>query len=165
MEIYEKINFLIKEKNITKRKFSENLRALEPKLKSTGEMPTEKTIYKYLNGNINIPIELISTIAETLNISEQELFETNHHTKLKLFKYISKELDKKQFDYINQINNNASIVSDIKNSYGKTQKNLNLYNKEKIEKLLSLLEFAPSPMIDKTIEKLEEIKKIALSDI
>jgi len=165
MEIYEKINHIIKEKNITKRKFSENLRALEPKLKSTGETPTEKTIYKYLNGNINIPIELISAIAETLNITEQELFDTSNQTKLKLLKYISKKFDKNQFDYINQINNHSTIISDIQNSYGVEQKNSNSFDKVKIEKLLSLLEFAPTPMIDKIIEKLEEIKKIALSDI
>jgi len=163
MEIYEKINELIKEKNITKRKFADNLRLLSPKLKSTGETPTEKTIYKYLSGDINIPIELIPYIAETFDIAEQELFDTNHQTKLKLLKFLTKNLDKNQFAYMQNITTMSSIVNDVKIQYGK--ENDTLHNQAEITKLLSLIEFAPLAMINKTIKKLEEIKKIALSDI
>jgi len=163
MEIYEKINELIKEKNITKRKFADNLRLLSPKLKSTGETPTEKTIYKYLSGDINIPIELIPYIAETFDIAEQELFDTNHQTKLKLLKFLTKNLDKNQFAYMQNITTMSSIVNDVKIQYGK--ENETSYSQAEITKLLSLIEFAPLAMINKTIKKLEEIKKIALSDI
>ena len=50
------------------------LQALEPKLKSTGEIPSEQTIYGYLNGKRELKIELIPYIAEVLKVDEQELF-------------------------------------------------------------------------------------------
>ena len=51
MEVYEKINLLIKEKKLSKKEFAEKIRNLEVKLKSTGEIPTIKAIYAYLNGD------------------------------------------------------------------------------------------------------------------
>jgi transcriptional regulator with XRE-family HTH domain len=74
MEVYEKINFLLQEKNILKRDFVRKLLALEPKLKTTGEIPTEQTVYRYLSGDRELKIELIPYIAEVLGIQEQELF-------------------------------------------------------------------------------------------
>lgn len=74
MEISEKIYILLKERNISKRQFVRDLLALEPRLKSTGEIPTEQTIYRYLNGKREIKVELIPYIAEVLGVSEQELF-------------------------------------------------------------------------------------------
>ena len=59
MEVYENINRILLNRNITKRDFSKRLRAIEPKLKSTGEIPTEKAIYGYLHGRSNLKIELI----------------------------------------------------------------------------------------------------------
>ena len=77
MEVIDKINYLLNEKNISKKQFISNFLALEPKLKSTGEIPSESTVYGYLNGSREIKIELISYIAEVLQIKEQELFEFN----------------------------------------------------------------------------------------
>jgi transcriptional regulator with XRE-family HTH domain len=74
MNISEKIELLLKEKSISKREFVTNLLALEPRLKLTGEIPTEQTIYRYLNGKREIKVELIPYIAEVLGVSEQELF-------------------------------------------------------------------------------------------
>lgn len=74
MKVAEKINYLLEEKNISKREFAKKLLALNPLLERTGKPPSESTIYGYLNGGREIKIELISYIAETLNISEQELF-------------------------------------------------------------------------------------------
>ena len=74
MDVVEKINFLLQEKSISKRDFATKLRLLQPKLKSTGDMPSEQTIYRYLNGEGEIKVELIPYIAEVLGISEQELF-------------------------------------------------------------------------------------------
>jgi len=54
MEVYEKINLLLKEYKISKKDFAIKLRAIEPKLKSTFEIPSEKTIYAYLNGRIGL---------------------------------------------------------------------------------------------------------------
>ena len=45
MEVYEKINQILLSRTISKRDFAKKLRAIEPKLKSTGEVPTEKAIY------------------------------------------------------------------------------------------------------------------------
>lgn len=74
MEIIDKINYLIKEKNLQKKDFVKMLQALEPKLKSTGEVPSEQTIYGYLNGKRELKVELIPYIAEVLEVDEQELF-------------------------------------------------------------------------------------------
>lgn len=74
MEVWEKINFILNEKNIAKKDFVDTFLSLEPKLKQTGEIPSIQTIYRYLNNQREIKIELIPYIAEALNISEQELF-------------------------------------------------------------------------------------------
>lgn len=74
METIDKINYLIKEKNLQKKDFTKMLQRLEPKLKSTGEIPSEQTIYGYLNGKRELKIELIPFIAEVLEVDEQELF-------------------------------------------------------------------------------------------
>lgn len=74
MEIIDKINYLIKEKQLQKKEFVKILQRLEPKLKSTGEIPSEQTIYGYLNGKRELKIELIPYIAEVLEVTEQELF-------------------------------------------------------------------------------------------
>ncbi len=50
------------------------LQAIEPKLRSTGEVPSEQTIYGYLNGKRELKVELIPYIAEVLGVDEQELF-------------------------------------------------------------------------------------------
>ena len=165
MELYENLNTIIKSKSLTKRKFAEILRNLEPRLKSTGEAPSEKTIYKYLNGNINIPIELIPYIAEALNITEQELFDTSKQTILKLYKYILKNIDNNQLSYLNQILNNNSTINASQITCSKNNQKQTFHHKEELDKLISLLEFAPSSLIKRIILKLEEIKKISLSDI
>ena len=74
MEVVDKINFLLQEKGLQKKEFTKMLQSLEPKLKSTGEIPSEQTIYGYLNGKRELKIELISYIAEVLEVDEQELF-------------------------------------------------------------------------------------------
>ncbi len=74
MEVWEKINYILEEKNISKRQFIERFLSLEPKLKRTGEIPSFSTINGYLYGKREIKIELIPYIAEALNITEQELF-------------------------------------------------------------------------------------------
>ncbi|MDD2905061.1 MAG: helix-turn-helix transcriptional regulator [Sulfurimonas sp.] len=74
MEVWEKINYLLEEKNITKQEFANKLVALEPKLKRTSESPSAQTILGYLYGKRELKIELIPYIAEVLNVDEQELF-------------------------------------------------------------------------------------------
>jgi len=74
MEVYEKINYIMQEKKIAKKDFVSRIIALAPKLKTTGETPTEQTIYRYLNGQRELKIELVPYIAEVLEVDEQELF-------------------------------------------------------------------------------------------
>jgi transcriptional regulator with XRE-family HTH domain len=74
MNVADKINYLLEEKGITKREFAQKLLSLNPILDRTGKAPSESTIYGYLNGGREIKIELIPYIAETLNVTEQELF-------------------------------------------------------------------------------------------
>ena len=74
MNIIEKINFLLEEKGMGKKEFADKLRKLEPKLNATGEIPSEQTIYRYLNESRELKVELIPYIAEVLEVNEQELF-------------------------------------------------------------------------------------------
>ncbi len=74
MEVWEKINYLLIEKSMSKKDFVDKLIALEPKLKQTGEIPSIQTFYRYLNNQREIKVELIPYFAEALNVSEQELF-------------------------------------------------------------------------------------------
>jgi transcriptional regulator with XRE-family HTH domain len=74
LEVWEKINYLLLEKGLTKKEFATKLLALNPILKRTGEKPSIQTILGYLYGKREIKIELIPYIAEVLEVSEQELF-------------------------------------------------------------------------------------------
>jgi transcriptional regulator with XRE-family HTH domain len=154
MEVYERINIILKQKNLTKRKFAKQLQDLEPKLKSTGETPTEKTIYKYLDGSIAIKIELIPYIAEVLQVSEQELFTNDEKTRKKFFQNLIKtatseeiEILKNKFD----LKFDSSFIEEPKNSY---EKNISLE-----DELISLLPYAPKPLIQNFITKLKELKE------
>lgn len=74
MKVYEKINYLIEEKKMSKQDFIRKLIELEPRLKRTGEVPSPSTINGYLYGQRELKVELIPYIAEVLGVSEQELF-------------------------------------------------------------------------------------------
>jgi len=77
LEVYEKINYLLNEKNMSKKKFADKFLSLNPRLRTTGEAPSYSSIYGYLSGRREIKVELIPYIAETLNVKEQELFNFN----------------------------------------------------------------------------------------
>ena len=64
----------MQEKELSKKDFVKRLLELEPKLKTTGETPSEQTIYRYLNGQRELKVELIPYIAEVLGVDEGELF-------------------------------------------------------------------------------------------
>ena len=74
MQIYERINAILRSKKLKKKDFVQKFIDLEPRLKSTGEVPSLPSIYNYLNGNREIKAELIPYIAKPLEVSEQELF-------------------------------------------------------------------------------------------
>jgi transcriptional regulator with XRE-family HTH domain len=74
MEVWEKVNYLLSEKKMSKKEFADRLIELTPKLKLTGETPSYQTVLGYLYGKRKIKIELIPFIAEVLGVEEQELF-------------------------------------------------------------------------------------------
>lgn len=121
MEVFEKINYLIEEKKISKRKFVNDLLALEPKLKATGEIPSEQTIYRYLNAQRELKIELIPYIAEVLEVDEQELFrfdiEYATEYNLRYSKDAREILDLLQYAPKNMIEHIRTTLLRYKNSY------------------------------------------------
>ncbi len=96
MEVYEKINLYLKDRKISKKEFAKRLIQLEVKLKNTGEVPSENTIYAYLNGRIGIKIELIPYIAEVLQIPEQLLFDDSIRSRKIYLKYILSSITAKE---------------------------------------------------------------------
>lgn len=74
MTILERINTILKSKNMSKRELARRIIALEYRAAKTGEIPTESSIYAYLNGTIELKADLLPYIAQALNIYEQELF-------------------------------------------------------------------------------------------
>ncbi len=88
MEVYEKINEILKNNNLSKKAFSLKLIELEPKLRNTGEVPTINALYSYLSGDVSLRVELIPYIAEVLDIPEQILFDDSNRARMKILKYI-----------------------------------------------------------------------------
>ena len=102
MEVYEKINLLLQERKMTKKKFSLKLINLEPKLKSTGEIPTIKAMYSYLSGDVALKIELIPYIAEVLEIPEQFLFDDSDRARMLILKSIVKDIGSNEKEFLLQ---------------------------------------------------------------
>lgn len=141
MDIYEKINSLIKQKGFSKKEFAQRLILLEPKSHRTGEVMSIQSVYTYLSGKTVITADIIPYICEVLNIPEQLLFDTSSHTKELLLKNLFQSPSSKEELLIKEI---------ILNS---TSTEINL-------KFMELLSYAPKPMIDKIRNSLIEIKKI-----
>lgn len=141
MEIFEKINLIIKEKSLTKREFAKKLIALEPKSSRTGETMSEKVIYTYLSGKTVINSNLIPYIAEALNITEQELFIDNKSNRLKYLKYILKNPSKEELNLINSLNEDTNKSNQAK-------------------ELISLLPYIPEAMLHSFIKKATQVKSI-----
>ncbi len=100
METYEKINLFLKERKVNKKNFALKLLSLEPKLRSTGEIPTIKAIYAYLNGDIALKIELIPYIAEVLEIPEQLLFDDSSRIRKIYLKHILQNISSEEKELI-----------------------------------------------------------------
>lgn len=86
MKVMQRINEIIKAKNISKRELVRSLIELDMRASKTGEVPTESSIYAYLNGNIEIKTDMIPYIAEALDVCEQELFIENPKEMQKLLR-------------------------------------------------------------------------------
>jgi hypothetical protein len=100
MEVYEIISLKLQENKMSKKEFATKLRNLEPKLNSTFEIPSEKSIYAYLNGRIGIKIELIPYMAEVLEIPEQLLFDDSSRARKIYLKHILQNASSEEKEFI-----------------------------------------------------------------
>ena len=157
-QIYENINKIIKRKGLTRKEFAKKLMDLEPTVNRAGETPVLSSIYGYLNGRIIIPLNLIPFIAEVLNVTEQELFDTSDKTRKKCFKYFLENADKNELEYFNNFIN-SQIQNNININYGKIVMNGQKID-NKLEELIQLFEYAPANFLEKVIKKLKIYKDI-----
>ena len=136
MLLYERINQILKKKNLNKKEFAAKFLSFEPVLKSTGVSPSMPTIYNYLNGTREIKAEMIPFIAKALDISEQELFLDDENSD-EFFKTFIQRRDEES----------DSI---------KYQKMIHIIN---------LLDYAPKQLIDRIIEILEKNKEATINSL
>lgn len=85
MKVVERINEILKEKNLSKKQLANRLIDLGLRANKTGEIPTISSIYAYLNGNIELKADMIPFIAEALGVYEQELFKADSQRILRRF--------------------------------------------------------------------------------
>lgn len=135
MRVKERINEILKEKNISKRELAKRLINLDMRASKTGETPTESSIYAYLNGNIEIKADMIPFIADALGVFEQELFGDKKQSE-KILKrlYINDELSYKYREIIELLEYLSPktleiLLNSLKQNRQNTQK-LNLIIKE-----------------------------------
>ncbi|WP_170020389.1 helix-turn-helix transcriptional regulator [Campylobacter sp. RM16190] len=136
MLIHERINKILKQKNMKKKDFAAKFIEFEPTLKSTGAHPSLPTIYNYLNGTREIKADLIPAMAKALDVSEQELFLDDDNC-LEFFKNFIKKSD-------------DSVSGD---------------KKDMVIKLIELCEYASTPLLQKIIETLEKNKEMTINSI
>ena len=146
MEVYEKINLYLKEKKISKKEFTKRLLQLNVKLKNTGELPSENTIYAYLNGRIGIRIELIPYIAEVLQIPEQMLFDDSERARKRCLQYILQELTNQERELLQN-----RICSDTKTKQPP---------KDIHHEIQDMLIYAPDPFLQKLKRTLQDYKQL-----
>ena len=149
MELYEKINLLIKEKGLNKKQFALKLIELEPKLKSTGEIPTLKAMYAYLSGDVALKIELIPYIAEVLNIPEQLLFDDSSRTRKIYLKHILDSISSEETELLKSRLCKKKSVADI-------------VPKDRLFKIQDLLLYAPEIFLKELETTLSEYKDLTL---
>ena len=149
METFERINQLLKINKLSKKEFSKKLLALEPKLKNTGEIPSENTIYAYLNGRIGIKIELIPYIAEVLKVPEQLLFDDSAITRKMYLKHILAPATNEEQEYIK-----SHLQNSPDKKFEKNKDNLNL--------VCELLKYAPEIFLDELKMTLKNYKDLTL---
>lgn len=134
MQIYERINAILRSKKLKKKDFVQKFIDLEPRLKSTGEVPSLPSIYNYLNGNREIKAELIPYIAKALEVSEQELFIDD----LNISSFLK--------DMVNKCNYNDKEYENLQN----------------ISRIIDLCQYASEPLLSRLIKILEKNKEQTL---
>ncbi len=152
MEVYENINRLLKKRSISKKYFCENLSNLGPTLKRTGEPPSVKTVYKYLQGALTIPIELVPYIAEALQVPEQELFRSDQDKNMDYIRYYVENSTLEEIEKLKSYFHSYNGISSGKIDVAPV-------DLEKIEEVLKLLPYAPKKFLEEVVEKLQMVKK------
>ena len=145
MEVYEKINEILKNNNLSKKAFSLKLIELEPKLRNTGEVPTINALYSYLSGDVSLRVELIPYIAEVLDIPEQILFDDSDEARIKTLKYILEDINSQEYKFLND---------------KLTMKEVKIQN-DLIHSVTQLLPYAPEPFLKNVLNALENFKMLS----
>jgi transcriptional regulator with XRE-family HTH domain len=158
MYILDNILFFLNKRNMTKKEFAQKLINLEPRVGLNLEIPSERTIYLYLQRKREIKADLIPFIADVFNITEQELFDTSTKTRKKCFKYFLQNASKDELEYFNNFIN-SQIQNNININYGSVIMN-SKDRDEKIEEFIELLKYAPDNFIDKVLDRLEEYRRL-----
>ena len=73
MKVIDKINEILKRKNLSKKELANRLIDLGLRANKTGETPTISSIYAYLNGNIELKADMIPFIANALGVYQHLL--------------------------------------------------------------------------------------------
>jgi len=149
MEVYEKINLYLKDKKISKKEFARRLIELGVKLRNTGEIPSENTIYAYLNGRIGIKIELIPYIAEVLNIPEQLLFDDSDRIRKIYLTHILNSISTEEIQFLKSNLCDKEVLKEDN------------YN-DKLFKIQDLLVYAPDIFLNKLEVILKDYRDLTL---
>ena len=149
MEVYEKINLYLKSKKISKKEFAKRLLLTNVKLRNTGELPSENTIYAYLNGRIGIKIELIPYIAEVLEIPEQLLFDDSGRARKIYLKHILQNASSEEKEF-------------IKSKVCQEQTSKIFIPKDRFHTIQDLLVYAPEIFLDNLENTLKNYKDLTI---
>ncbi|WP_294890794.1 hypothetical protein [Sulfurimonas sp. RIFCSPLOWO2_12_36_12] len=133
---------------MSKKEFAERLIQLEVKLKNTGSVPSENTIYAYLNGRIGIKIELIPYIAEVLNIPEQLLFDDSARARKIFLKYLAESITSEEKEFLKAKVCEDKITSSVP--------------KDRFYAIQDLLIYAPDVFLNELERTLKEYKDLTL---
>ncbi len=149
MEVYERINLYLKDKKISKKEFSKQLLNSDVKLKNTGDVPSENTMYAYLNGRIGLKIELIPYIAEVLQIPEQLLFDDSSRTRKIYLNHLLKDITSEEAELL------KSRLCDEKQP-------ISTVPKDRMHKIQDLLQYAPEMFLQQLENTLKEYKDLTM---
>ena len=141
MEVFEIINNILTDKQMSKREFAQKLIALEPKSNRTGEIISENIVYSYLSGHTAIKAYLVPYISDVLGIPEQFLFEESQKVRMRMIRHLLKELSEEERVYLETALNR--------------DKNVDMQHN-----ILELIKYAPEPLLNKITVSLQKIKNI-----
>lgn len=149
MEVYERINLYLKDKKISKKEFAKQLLNSDVKLKNTGDVPSENTIYAYLNGRIGLKIELIPYIAEVLQIPEQLLFDDSSRTRKIYLNHLLKDITSEEAEL-------------LKSRFCDEKQPISTVPKDRMHKIQDLLQYAPEMFLQQLENTLKEYKDLTM---